>query len=291
MTNTTWSMAASHASDALFRTWGLAVKTALTAVGMVNTSDTGQIDWSTVVRTGAATDTGYEIWRFNDALQSTSPIFFKVWYGCGATTSTPRIRIEVGTASNGSGTLSGIGSGTLYQVSYGASADATARDNWMASDGSGLVASFWTNSSVTGCRGLFVIERFRDSSGTALGTGWYMQYLDYSSKGVVVQNAADSISTTLTYTPCMVPFTPSATGQSLLTSSNQIVAYPHYVSCKRGTFGSKMILSYSYYDLGYDNQQAISHLGATRTYRSIGSFQPYVEYSQALFGPFIWWSD
>ena len=63
-------------NDADFRLWGGGISAQLAAVGMVQTSDTGQANWATAV--GA--DSPYEVWRFNDALQATKPIFFRLRY-------------------------------------------------------------------------------------------------------------------------------------------------------------------------------------------------------------------
>ncbi|MCB1713466.1 MAG: hypothetical protein KDH96_13660, partial [Candidatus Riesia sp.] len=69
----------SSSTDALFRDWGSKLSAAIQAVGLVKTGDTGQINWSTVtVGTGIR---GYEIFRFNDSLQATTPVFIKIEYG------------------------------------------------------------------------------------------------------------------------------------------------------------------------------------------------------------------
>ena len=56
-------------NDADFRTWGQGICAQLTAIGLVKTSDTGQINWATAIKPnpgGASTTYGagyYEIWR------------------------------------------------------------------------------------------------------------------------------------------------------------------------------------------------------------------------------------
>lgn len=97
-----------HASDADFRAWGSSHDAALTAIGAVQTADTGQINWVTVLRPGTNTDAGYSMWRFGDALQATAPIFFKVYYGTFASATVPRVRLGVGTGSDGAGNLTGL---------------------------------------------------------------------------------------------------------------------------------------------------------------------------------------
>ncbi len=111
MTTSAPTLTLNNTTDAFFRAWGSGISAALAAIGLVQTADTGQINWSTVTRPLAdLTAQGYEIWRFNDALQSTRPIFIKIEYGAGAATGTAvsaALWITVGTSSNGAGTITG----------------------------------------------------------------------------------------------------------------------------------------------------------------------------------------
>lgn len=107
MSTNNYSTVLEHSNNATFRAWGSALAAALAAVGLTQTADTGQINWTTVTRPGANTAAGYEIWRFNDTLQATAPIFIKIEYGTGNSTTSPGIWITVGTGSNGSGTITG----------------------------------------------------------------------------------------------------------------------------------------------------------------------------------------
>lgn len=97
-------------NDALFRSWGSMINAALSGIGLVQASDTGQINWTTVTWPGTvSTAAGYEIWRFNDSLQSTAPVFVKVEYGrwTGFTFSVYALWITIGTGTNGAGTITG----------------------------------------------------------------------------------------------------------------------------------------------------------------------------------------
>lgn len=295
MTNTTWSAAPNFASDAAFRTWGGQFNTALAAVGMVQSADTGQINWTTVTRASTNTDAGYEIWHFNDALQSTSPIFFKLYYGTAGTAGYPRLRLEVGTASNGSGTIAGTVYGTVVTVMTMAASDTTARDNWMASDGSGLVMALFNNSSNSTAKTVIAIDRFRDSTGTASGAGYSVEYNNLSSpRGNIIVNATDgkvAPASLGSFICCLVPF-PVVSNTSFADASGNITTFPHYFATRQGSFASKMLLSYAVTDLAYDNQQAITHLGSSRTYRSLGANASYYEATGSLqyVSALIWWS-
>ncbi len=106
-TNTTFD----HTTDAGFRAWVNELMTTLiTTLGLTQTADTGQLPFplTSTVRPGTTTAAGYYILRFNDTLQSTTPIFIKVEPGTGSSATQPALWVTVGTGSNGSGTLTGL---------------------------------------------------------------------------------------------------------------------------------------------------------------------------------------
>lgn len=106
MTTASTSTPVSMASNATFQSWYNEQITQLTAVGLTQTADTGQIS-PTAVIPAVNTSAGYTTWRFNDTLQSTAAIFIKLEFGVGAILTEPQMWITVGTGSNGSGTLTG----------------------------------------------------------------------------------------------------------------------------------------------------------------------------------------
>lgn len=173
MTTATWSSGNAHGTDAEFRAWGSEFSSKLAAVGLTQTSDTGQINWTTVTRPGANTDAGYEVWRFNDTMQSTAPIFLKFFFGTGNTTGAPRIRVEIGTGSNGSGTLTGTGSGTSFggNATYTsiAAGSATAVPSYMCYV-DGAFSYMWKRGAAG--QGLFCLSRTCNASGVADGDGY-----------------------------------------------------------------------------------------------------------------------
>lgn len=102
MTTASWTTVVDHTSTAGFRTWGSELSAKLASVGMVQTADTGQINWTTVTLPGTSTVGGYEIWKL-----SGGALYFKLEYGSGSGSNSPAITYTVGTGSNGSGTLTG----------------------------------------------------------------------------------------------------------------------------------------------------------------------------------------
>ena len=108
MATTAWSTNLRHNNDEQFRTWGQEFSNNLAASGLIQTADTGQIDWSTAIRPGTNTFAGDEFWRFNDSLQGIAPVYLRFRYGTGGNAGTARMGIAVGTGTDGSGNLTGL---------------------------------------------------------------------------------------------------------------------------------------------------------------------------------------
>lgn len=96
-------------TDAEFRAWVAAVIAQLNAIGLVQTADTGQIDTATVTRPGGTnTQAGYAVFRFDDALQSSKPVFLRFGFGTGSSVNNPSLWLTLGTATDGAGNLSNL---------------------------------------------------------------------------------------------------------------------------------------------------------------------------------------
>ncbi len=124
MTTSSTSAPLSMATNADFQAWVSEVITNLvTTCGLTQTTDTGQINTSSVtIPTAVDTSAGYVILTFNDTLQTATPtspnitasVYIKLEFGTGQSTSTPytgynpAMWITVGTGSNGTGTLTGV---------------------------------------------------------------------------------------------------------------------------------------------------------------------------------------
>lgn len=161
-----------NSTDAEFRAWGLAISTALSTVGLVQTADTGQVNWTTVVKpAGASTIAGYEVWRFNDAQQSGAPIFLKVEYGSAAAATSPRVTITVGQGSNGSGSLTGTVSTAQVWSANGSTATAILTGVSFA-EGC-LSLSLAETGGGTYRPGVIQLGRFLDTSGAPTTRGYY----------------------------------------------------------------------------------------------------------------------
>ncbi len=161
--------APTNSSDALFRLWGKGLSDAMELVGFTKTADTGQIDWTTVAAPVAgSTYQGYEIRQFTDAIQSTVPILVKLEYGSNTTTGGVGvcIRITVGSASDGGGTLTGDVSAYFYITSGNSTTPLT---SYISSDGGRINLALWVSNTNYCCA--FWIERLKDSNGAATDDG------------------------------------------------------------------------------------------------------------------------
>lgn len=149
-----------NSSDANFRAWGSYLSARFSAVGLIQTADTGQINWTTITTpAGVNTYQGYEVWRFADALQASAPVFYRIQYGENDTADTPGIRIQFGAGSDGAGNLTG----NLSAV-YDAGGQVQAGVSTVVGSGSTnrfVIAAGWT-SFIGLC---FSFERSKDSTG------------------------------------------------------------------------------------------------------------------------------
>lgn len=154
-------------TDADFQTYIQGVETILAGIGMVQVTQTGELNPLTATRAGASTDAGFRVWRMADTLQATVPVYVKFWFGQASTADRPRIKIDIGTGVDGSGNLTGyakkLSSLSQFTKSAGASkANNTQTLPYRGSGGEGYAVAAWgidyTNST-TSFTFLFAVER------------------------------------------------------------------------------------------------------------------------------------
>ena len=157
-----------NSSDANFRTWGSYLAGRLLASGWVQTGDTGQINWTTVLTpAGINTFNGYEIWRMNDTLQASAPVYMKIEYGEGANVDGPAVRTRFSTGSDGAGNLTGTPS-----TARTAQTTANAAACIVVGSGSTNRFCFAGGFNLAANRGLcFSIERMKDATGNDTAEG------------------------------------------------------------------------------------------------------------------------
>jgi hypothetical protein len=182
----TTTVTPTNSSDANFRAWGSLISARLALMGLVQTADTGQINWTTVLAPVAInTVQGYEIWRFNDALQATVPIFFKFEYGSGGAINNPSIWLTVATGSNGAGTLTGV---STIRTQFSLTATATPITAYFSGDTNRLVFAFKGAGVTTSF--MISLERTIDSTGALSTEGVLIIVFASSNFSQVAFNAA-----------------------------------------------------------------------------------------------------
>lgn len=253
------------AGDADFRAFAQVVHDRLAAVGLVQTSDTGQINLGTVARPAVSnTAAGYEVWRFADALQSTTPVFLKVEYGVGASTDRPSLWITVGGGSNGSGTLTGQ-VGARVQVAQGNADTAGATRACLAQGDGGQVHLFCShNAAGANTPGVFgfVVERVRDATGTVTPDGVLLVCVTSGGATQTFQVIPAAGSVPTTYSSGYVP---PASGRSTVGADVVIAPTLAYLGKVFYSLLGWMLAT----DLGGDNVFTATALGTTHTFRTV----------------------
>lgn len=265
-----------HTSDANFRIWGKAISDNMTAVGLTQTSDTGQINWATVVRAGTNSNAGYEIRAFSDTLQSTRPVYIRIDFGTGSSTSSPRLQWSVGTGTNGAGTLTGVILATVTDTMFATGAGSTTNyTSLMYCDGSSF--AWFHNIDYTGAPtsttpGWFMIERSRDSSGTATSEGVWWFYKAYSTSignFAVYPWSGQSWTATGSHPCFMHPKPINSSSSSLNDGTNTYLASFATVGTDTRWY-SKMLISYAWADFAQATTFTATHLGTSRTFKAVG---------------------
>lgn len=257
-----------NSSDANFRTWGSYLSGRKAAVGLVQTADTGQVNWTTATAPIIANSyLNYEIWRFADSLQATAPVFIKVEYGSNTSTNNPGVRVQFGSGSNGAGTLTGA-------VSAQYLAAVTATTTAVEVKGSGGTARFCVAAAFT-TSGTYCMqygfERSKDASGNDTAEA-VLGFFNNSPSGnstsaryvpVWSTTLGDIGSTSTMAVPALFP--PGATA----TSGSQIVVSP--ILHSKGIFMNPGMNFLGYYSesIASNGTPSIYMYGATRTYYTL----------------------
>jgi hypothetical protein len=173
----------SNSTDALFRAWTTWVRDVFLNGGWVQTTDTGQMDFTTITRPLVAnTPQGKIIVRMDDDLQATHPIYAKIEFGSGSNANYPAIWVTLGTGSDGAGLTTGDFFGptqaaannhsTSLAPPYSFGSASTSHATFVMGDGTS-----------TNVKLMFSIERGRDDDGAELGEVVYVMYA--ASNGVM----------------------------------------------------------------------------------------------------------
>ncbi len=288
---TTLTLTADSSTDAAFRAWGGGISAAIAGLGLVQTADTGQINWTTVNKpAGVSTWTGYEIWRFADALQATVPIYFKLEYGSGASNASfPAMRITVGTGSDGAGTITGTYfpgvAASSSTVNFGTFTGAwntlgpTPTTVYANGGTSALCLLLWpTFTSSASMGGFFALERTHDFDGTDNADGYSLIWGAVSGSGTSTGGhraqsfLANGFTPTNTDYPAIVGRQSGSTiGAVSSTVAGTLYPTPIFTGYNlRLGAPSQWVCAYPRGDYAGNQSRTISHFGTNRTWLSLG---------------------
>lgn len=161
-------------TDAHFRGWTKWVHDRLLAFGWVQTADTGQMDFATVLAPTTSNQVrGYTIYRMDDALQATAPVYMKIEFGSGSSNvANPAIFITMGSGTTGAGLLTGNVTFRSQETLAGYTAGPL---NCFASGDAGrFTIALGADPVSTNAFFVFGVERLRDPSGSPLNTGAHL---------------------------------------------------------------------------------------------------------------------
>lgn len=179
-------------NDATWRAYAQFIHDILDDAGFVQTTDTGQADLGsmTMPSAGVGNATAYEIWRFDDALQATSPIFFKIQFGC-STSNRMTLWITIGKGSDGAGDITDVII-TQQQVGMGQGSASNSVSVGSGKDGAWINilchAYISTSSQYSNAWFGFSFERSKNSDGDDTADGLLVYFFSYGSTSSVGQH-------------------------------------------------------------------------------------------------------
>ena len=170
----------SNDTDAHFQAWIGFVDSLLTTTGgWVNTSDTGQTPVASFLHpTVTASKQGYRVYRMNDALQATAPVFMRIDFGSGSGSATyVYMWVTIGTGTDGAGNITGLLVNQLGITQNQASPTQSNNSYGSAASARFSMALFiqGTNPSILI---IFTLERTKDASGNDTAEGLLLSYSD-----------------------------------------------------------------------------------------------------------------
>jgi hypothetical protein len=254
-------------SDADHRTFAQAIHDMLLAVGLTQTTDTGQATLSTLTRPTTNNSSGYEVFRFNDAEQATLGCFLKVEYATGNAVTTPGLKLTVGTATNGAGTVSNSLAQTATSNSWATVTDSVAqvRPAYASYAEGQLIIAFGLDP--IGSRGAwYYIGRPRLYDGSRTTDGLLFMHAGRTSGHGVIR--AGGGGPALVSQVSDLPVLEILGGYDDQAGAN-VALYPTSFAVNGNLrFGS--IFGYRAAAIASDSQQSVNIFGSNRNYRTLG---------------------
>ena len=264
MATSTQTLTLAISDDATFRNYVSAYKAGVEAVGMIVASDTGQINTTTVLKpTGSNTSAGFTMHRFDDAFQTSAPVFIKTEYGTSSSATVGGFWITVGTGTNGAGTLTGqVGTRIQMVMSTGAAQSwSFSGENNRLTVAGGLSTGYTNNF-------LLNIERLRDSTGAVTNSG-ISTLMSYAGSASILRTHQQVIPSTGPVLAQHQRLNWPSLGQSQAINSNVYFTtfFPHSFQLHQPCIG---LLKYWATDVTVGSSVSVGVYGSTATYKMLG---------------------
>lgn len=149
-----------------FKQWASAISAFFTTAGWLQSTDTGQVNWSTIASVPGAAAYVYEVWKPGDGLTA---FFLKIEYGNVGTPAQPSIRLTISTSTNGAGTATGFIVGPTNTAASAITVPSTTTqfECNFSGDSGRMCVMLWRNiSGGNNCQQMFCIERSLNAAGS-----------------------------------------------------------------------------------------------------------------------------
>lgn len=266
MATSTATLPVFNDTDATYRTWAQGVHTLLTATGWTQTADTGQGDWSTIVRPATSSYSTGRMYRLNDVAQATAPIFMLVEPGNGTVVGRPALRFTLGPGSTGANVINGVPTLGPFTTIVGSTGSAgLTRAAFACGSASAHVLWLGYEAGATTYNQYLVIERWRDGAGAATDTGYHVQYgIGNITDQSVMLGTVNAVRASRTSAPTMPPPVQVSEGAD-------IAVYPPIPTYGKHRPPGLVYVTYFDASIAAGTTFTVSRYGTNRTYRAMGN--------------------
>lgn len=264
-----------------FRAFVTAVRQMFLNVGWVRTADTGQIDPTSVTDPVAQNSSkGYDIFRMDDGLQGTAPVFAKVEYGADDFNGNSQLEmglwVTVGQGSDGAGNLTGKQTSRI-QLSNRLDNNGVLPCHCSGSSSRIVMNLFRWSAAAQPTRGnmLLSIERTHDANGADTTEG--VLVITNGSRGQTATRKSWCQPLIFGVTSAQTenegaPATMNGSQASAGDGAGNTGVWPWMIPGRRGPENpSRNVLSYWLGDLTPDNDVPVTIYGLAHTYRTLGA--------------------
>lgn len=232
MATQAWSSPYDNTNNTTYNAWVNEWYQYLTATGLVQSGDTGQMayPYSGGVPGANNTDAGYWIFYLNDSLHGSAPIYLRVAPGRAGNATAGRVMISAGTGTNGAGTLTGDTTTATTCINTSSSTTATNVSSRVCSV-EGFVGLAWKLNAASGNgAGAFYLCRTCDNNGTPTADGYWLYCGGATSTSVAnrvtsVDTVNHTVITSTATDSCQVTVIPQGLNASSATASGDLQAF------------------------------------------------------------------